>query len=88
MSRLTVGTLPLTPVFDGETISYTATTRNATNKVTVAPADSNAVVEIKLGDTVIENGSNASWADGENTLSINVTNGSQSTTYTVIVTKE
>ena len=46
------------------------------------------MVEISLGATPIENGTAAEWAAGENTLTIDVTNGSESTTYTVTVTKQ
>lgn len=67
---------------------YTLTTSNAQNKVTATPTDENATVEINLGVTPIENESAATWDTGENTLTIKVTNGTSSTTYTVTVTKE
>ena len=66
---------------------YTATTTNSSNKVTAVPADENATVEIKVGETEIENGSQANWSEGENVLTVKVTNGAQSTSYTVTVTK-
>ena len=43
---------------------------------------------IKLGDAVIENESSPSWATGENIITITVTLGEASKTYTVTVTKE
>ena len=69
---------------------YTAETTNTTNKVTATPADETASVKIMLGETEIENGSSATWEDGENELTITVTDGIEHTltkVYTVTVTK-
>ena len=87
LSGLTIGSLTLTPVFDKDTTEYTAETTNATNTVTATAEDSNAVVTIMLGDAEIENGTAATWAEGENTLTITVANGDAVKTYTVAVTK-
>lgn len=70
---------------------YTATTSNASNKVTAVAADETATIVIKNGSTEVTNGSNASWSPGENVLTIKVTDGAGPTiekTYTVTVTKE
>jgi hypothetical protein len=68
--------------------NYTAGTTNSTNTITATPADGNATVEIDLnGGTAVTNGASASWASGANTLSITVTNGDYTQTYTVVVTK-
>ena len=56
--------------------------------MTAVAADEDATVEISLGATPLDSGDEATWSDGENTLTIEVTNGSESTTYTVTVTKE
>lgn len=66
-------------------LEYTATTTNATNKVTATPTEEGDTVVIMLGDTEIENGSSAAWEVGENVLTITVDG---ETTYTVTVTKE
>lgn len=66
---------------------YTATTTNSTNKVTATAADETAEVEILVGETEIENGASATWAAGENTVAVTVTDGTVSKTYTVTVTK-
>lgn len=66
---------------------YTATTTNATNKVTASTEDENAEITIMLGDTEITNGGSATWEVGENILEITVTNGGEEQTYTVTVTK-
>lgn len=70
---------------------YEVETSNASNKVTAVAADEDAEIEIKLGDTVIENESSPTWEAGENTLTIKVTASdefaSETKTYTVTVTK-
>lgn len=78
--------MTLTPTFASDTLEYTATTTNATNKVTATPTDDTAEVEILLGETEIDNGSSATWAEGENVLTITVTGTVDSTVYTVTVT--
>ena len=65
---------------------YTATTTNEADKVTATATDGNAEVTILLGDTPIENGSNATWEEGENTLTITVAEFGADTDYTVTVT--
>lgn len=65
---------------------YTATTTNATNKVTATPTDPYAEVTIMLGETEIENGTSATWEEGENELTITVSGGAPDTVYTVTVT--
>ena len=87
MSGLAIGSLSLTPEFDSEVTEYTATTENATNKVTATPTDENATVTILVGETEIENGASATWETGENVVTITVENGEESTVYTVTVTK-
>ena len=59
--------------------------------MTAVAKDSKATIEIKNGDTVVANESNASWGTGVNTLTVKVTNGTGAAqvtkTYTVTVTK-
>ena len=66
---------------------YAAETSNASNKVTATATDPAAEITIMLGDTEITNGSNASWAEGENELTITVSGGAPDTVYTVTVTR-
>lgn len=87
LSSLTIGSLSLEPEFTPAVLGYTAQTANATNSIRAAAADANAVIEIKNGEAVISNGAAATWSDGENTVTIKVTNGDISETYTVTVTK-
>lgn len=89
LSRLTIGSLSLTPAFDASVTEYTATTTNATNTITAIAEDENATVDIILnGQTEIKSGNPATWVDGENALTIHVANGGAGKVYTVIVTKE
>lgn len=92
LKSLTVGGLTLSPAFDGTTVSYTAATTNATNKVAAVANDSDAAVEIKLGGTTKATGTGSAeetvtWASGANALTVDVTTAAGSKTYTVTVTK-
>ena len=88
LSALTIGSLTLDPTFDAATVSYTATTSNATNTITATAAAEGATVAITVNGSTVENGSAATWNSGENAVEIKVTNGNYSKTYTVTVTKE
>ena len=87
LSALTIGALTLNPTFDADTTDYTVATTNATNTVTATAADSGATIVITNGSTPVANGSAVAWSEGENTLTIIVTNGAETMTYTVKVTK-
>lgn len=89
LASLSLGAAALSPAFAAGTTTYTATTTNATNVIRAVPADAGADVAITVGNVVVANGSAATWAAGENTVTITVTaaNGSTTKTYTVTVTK-
>ncbi len=87
LSSLTVGELVLSPAFNSGTLDYTAATTNASDKITAAPTAGAATVAIKNGSTTVNNGAAASWSSGENTVTVTVTNGSNTRVYTVVVTK-
>jgi len=87
LASLTLGSLTLSPAFNKSVFTYTAATSNATNTVTVVAMDGEATIEILNGETPVANGAAATWATGENTLTINVTSGTETETYTIIVTK-
>ena len=87
LKSLTVGDKVLTPLFNKGSYTYAAATTDATNKITVVPAEAYATVAIKNGATTVANGSSATWEAGENTVTITVTFGGQTKTYTVVVTK-
>ena len=85
---LSLGSATLSPVFDKDTKAYTATTTTATNTITAVPADAEAEIKVFANDTEISNSSSATWKDGENTVKIEITNGTGKESYTVTVTKE
>ena len=87
LASLTIGALALAPAFDADTTAYTAATTNATNTITAVAADAGATVAITVNGSAHTSGQAATWEDGENTVSIAVTNGTASKTYTVTVTK-
>ena len=88
LAALTIGAISLTPAFDEDVTSYTATTSNSTNTVTATAADEDAGVVISVNGNSITSGSSVTWEDGENMVSVVVSNGGSARTYTVIVTKE
>lgn len=87
LSGLTIGVLTLDPLFDPDVTEYTATTTNQTNTVTAKPEDETATVNITNGETPVVNGQSATWAEGANTLTVTVKNGTAQEIYTVTVTK-
>lgn len=92
---LKIGALTLSPVFASATTSYTAATTNATNIVKATPTHAGATIKIINKDTdgsdtaEIANGAAATWYEGSNTLTIQVTaaDGETTKSYTVTVTK-
>ena len=87
LSALSIGTLTLTPSFDPDVTSYTATTSNATNTVTATGAD-DAEVAITVNEDEHTSGNSATWSAGENTVTVVASkSGLTSRTYTVTVTK-
>jgi hypothetical protein len=66
---------------------YTAITANNTNKVT-ATAGEDATILLEVNGTMLDNGTSATWAAGQNVLTVTVTeDGKAATEYTVTVTK-
>lgn len=86
LQSLTIGGLSLSPAFSTGTDTYTADTTNAQDAISAVPT-MGASVTVKVGKTQIQNGGNATWAEGENVVSITVNNGDNSKVYTVTVTK-
>jgi hypothetical protein len=88
LTSLALGELTLDPEFAGATTTYTVTTTNEADSITVVATDTYSTIEIKLGaSTVIENGGDITWATGSNTVTVKVTNVDQTKTYTLTVTK-
>lgn len=76
----------MTPAFASNVTEYTATTTNEADKVTATATDADAEIAILLGETPVTNGGNATWSEGENTLTITVSEYGGETEYTVTVT--
>lgn len=78
----------MTPAFDPAVTEYTATTENATNKLTAVP-DSGAEIAVELNGNAVTAGSDGkysmTWGEGENTVEITVTAGTESNKYTITV---
>lgn len=89
LALLTLGNLTLSPTFDPDEDTYTASTTNTSDIITVLPTNAASKVEIKLGTAKKTNGSALTWATGSNTVTVKVTaeDGTTTETYTVTVTK-
>ncbi len=87
LSALTLGSLTLSPTFDKDVTSYTASTTDSTNTVTATPTDNTATVVIKNGSTTVTSGNSATWSAGPNTVTVTVTAAHAEKVYTVTVTK-
>ena len=74
--------------FAAGTTTYTVTTTDAGNTITALPADATAEVEIEFKDKKYPNGTKLTWDAGENTVKVIVTDGAETKTYTITVTKE
>ncbi len=87
LASLTIGALTLTPSFNKSVFVYAADTTNATNTISAVAMNGEAEITIMNGETEVANGTSATWATGANTVTITVTIGGATETYTVIVTK-
>lgn len=87
LASLAIGAKTLTPAFNKSVFVYTCATTDATNTITAVAMDGEATIEILNGVTTVANGAAATWEAGANTLTINVTSGTETETYTVTVTK-
>lgn len=86
LSELKIGSLTLDPAFDPDVTEYETATTTTTNTLTATPEDEDATVAVTLNDEAVT-GTTLTWDVGENELVIKVTNGEESKTYTVTVTK-
>ena len=88
LSGLSLSGVVLWPAFDPETASYSATVSTGVSSAAVAAtaAASGATVVVKLGGMVDADGTVA-LASGENTVTVEVTNGAFMRVYTVTVTR-
>jgi len=87
LASLAIGSLTLSPAFNKSVMNYTAATTNATNTITAVAKDGEATIAIKVNGVDHTNGTAATWEEGANTVEITVTNGTETETYSVTVTK-
>lgn len=93
LQGLTVGALTLSPTFDADVLTYTASAANNVSSavVTATPEQVDAGISITVtsGTTtkVVTNGSAAALAVGANTITITVGKGNNTRVYTVTVTR-
>ena len=87
LASLKIGNLTLSPAFNKSVYVYTAATTDATNTITAVAKDGEATIAIKVNGVAHTNGTAATWENGANTVEITVTNGTETETYTVTVTK-
>ncbi len=92
LSTLAIGDTPLTllpKAFDAKTTNYhtsfTGSGTTGTQKITATAANAGATVAIKVGDTSVTSGGNGTFSQGDNTVTVTVTSGTQTLVYTVIV---
>ena len=93
LSAMELGELELSPDFEADETTYTASTTNAKDKLSIATTSPDAEVTVKLGSTEITAGTDGkyefTWSEGSNTVTVKVTNGYEGevdTTYTITVT--
>ncbi len=87
LSLLVIGSLVLSPAFASGVFEYTATTTNATNKITADTLSGSALIVIEVNGVAHVNGAAANWLLGDNTVVITVTNGVATEVYEITVTK-
>lgn len=87
LSALTIGSLVLTPTFDDEKFTYTASTTSAKDAITATPI-SGATAVIMVNGAVVASGADATWKSGANDVTVAVTDANGITVvYQITVTK-
>lgn len=80
--------LTLSPSFDADVVTYTATTSNASNAVTATAAEAGAKITMTHNGDQVINGAAITWEAGsDNVVIITVENGNSSKSYQITVTK-
>ena len=86
LTALTLGSLTLDPTFDADVNEYATTTSNATNTITATAAAGTDIV-ITVNGNSLTNGGSATWAEGENLVSVQLASATGMNTYSITVTK-
>ncbi len=91
ISGLTLSEGTLSPSFDPTVTAYTATVANAISSISVTVTSDNPDLEVSIGGNVVLPGTGQttlSLAVGANSIDVVVSDGVDSVTYTVVVTRE
>ncbi len=89
LSSMKIGSSKLFPEFNPSRTEYAVIkVTTATSKIDVVAPNKKATVEIKNGETPVTNGGNATWSNGENTLTVTVKYANSQKVYTVLVNKD
>ena len=86
LASLSIGET-LSPTFDADVTSYTATASNDSDAVTAIADDPDAQVVVEYNGSQILNGSTVTWASGTKNLVVTVKKNNATKVYTVAVTK-
>lgn len=86
LASLSIGET-LSPTFDADVTSYTATASNDSDAVTAIADDPDAQVVVEYNGAQILNGSTVTWASGTKNLVVTVKKNNATKVYTVAVTK-
>ena len=89
LDGLTVSAGTLTPTFDAGTKAYNVTVPNATDSITVTPTATSGTITVN--GTTVPSGTASSPISlnvGRNTIHVVVTEGGETTTYTITVNRE
>ena len=86
LASLSIGET-LSPTFDADVTSYTATASNDSDAVTAIADDPDAQVTVEYNGARILNGSTVTWASGTKNLVVTVKKNNATKVYTVAVTK-
>ena len=86
LTSLSVGGHTLTPVFNSNWGYYSLDVTSSTDTITVVADDESADIVIDVDATPVVNGEDATWEEGLNTLTVEVTVGSEVFNYIVEVT--
>lgn len=87
LSTLAISSTTLTPEFDEDVLSYTASTSSTSNTVTATATDQDATIVITVNGNSIASGGTATWVNGQNDVLVSVKNGGATRNYRVKVTK-
>lgn len=87
LTDISIGDKSLSPAFSTDKLAYTVTTTDTSNAVNASPAQANASVVLAYNGKNYPNGADIKWTTGTKPLSVIVTNGNATLTYTVNVTK-